>query len=252
MLISCSTSCIPERDPHAVESLLSDVDTDHFELFLFSHWNKEEIAHLFSGYPFFSIHGSKQLSFVLEENTEKGAALLREDIILAHKVEASTIVLHCYNSLNVTPDLDRVVHTLDATLKFAEEHSVLMSLELIPHITISIPKLASFFDSKLAKPLFTLDLEYTSKFECLHEILIHISKVNNIHVRDYDGNWIVNGKRRYLKPLDGNLNFDAIFSALSQSGYEDTYTLEAPHKSVEEVNASMRWLKTSLKTHTSP
>ncbi|MBU7027513.1 MAG: sugar phosphate isomerase/epimerase [Theionarchaea archaeon] len=251
MLTSCSTSCIPEREPESVEPVLQHIDTDHFELFLFNHWNKKDIPHIFSGYPFYSVHGSKYLCFVLEEDSHKGLTLLKEDIQIAYKVEASTLVLHTYNSLNDTPNLDRVVKTLVDTQKFAEEHSVSMSLELIPHVTLSIPELAAFLDSHLEKTFFTIDLEYTSKYKCLTDVLTHINRVNNIHVRDYDGRWVVNGKRRYLKPLDGTLDFDSIFSTITQSGYDGTYTLEAPHKTAEEINFSMRWLKTSLKTHIS-
>lgn len=251
MMTSCSTSCIPEREPERVEPVLQHIDTDWFELFLFNHWNKKDIPHTFLGYPFYSVHGSKYLCFVLEEDSHKGLTLLQQDIHIAHKVEASTLVLHIYNSLNETPNLDRVINTLKATQTFAEEHSVSLSLELIPHITIPIPEIAAFLDSHLEGPFFTIDLEYTSKYECLTDVLTHINRVNNIHVRDYDGHWVVNGKRRYLKPLDGTLDFDAIFSTIAQSGYDGTYTLEAPHTSVEEINFSMRWLKTSLKTRTS-
>lgn len=252
MLISCSTSCIPEREPERVERMLHSIDTDHFELFLFNHWDTKDLYHLFSGYSFFSVHGSKKLCFILEEDAHKGEALLKEEITLAYRIEASTVVLHSYNSLNETPNLDRVVRTLDKTQKFAEEHSVTMSLELIPHISISIPDLAAFLDSHLDGTFFTIDLEYTSKFECLDEVLLHADRVNNIHVRDYDGNWVVNGKRRYLKPLDGNLDFGTIFTTIIHSGYSGTYTLEAPHKTVGEINSSMEWLKTSLKTRTVP
>jgi sugar phosphate isomerase/epimerase len=251
MLISCSTSCIPEREPHSVEHMMSHIDTDHFELFLFNHWGKKGLSRIFSGYPFFSVHGSKQFGFTLEKDIKKGKNLLREDITLAYKVEASTLVLHCYNSLNENPDLDRVLAVLSSAQKCAEEHHVSLSIELIPHIKIPIPELASFFSSHLDKTFFTADLEYTSKFECLDEVLTHVTRINNIHVRDYDGHWIVNGKRKYLKPLDGNLDFDDLFSTIIQSGYKSTFTLEAPHKTVEEVNASMGWLRTSLKTHTS-
>ncbi|KYK38880.1 MAG: hypothetical protein AYK18_00440 [Theionarchaea archaeon DG-70] len=251
MKASCSTSCIPKREPQSVESVLQHIDTDYFELFLFNHWDKEEIPHIFSGYSFFSVHGSKKLCFVLEEDAAKGMTLLQEEIALAHKVEATTIVLHSYNSLNEYPNLERVVTTLLSLKELAEDYSVSLSLELIPHISIPIPELAAFLDSHLDETFFTIDLEYTSKFECLEDVLSYASRVNNIHVRDYDGHWVIRGKRRYLKPLDGNLDFDTIFSTIAQSGYTGTYTLEAPHNTVEEINFSMRWLKTSLKTHSS-
>lgn len=250
MRASCSTSCIPHRDPAHVESLLPSVDTDSFELFLFSHWDKADLPHLFHGYPFFSVHGTKNLSLVLEEDVEKGIALLKEDITVAYEVEASIVVLHAYNSLNATPNLHRVVEALSRTEAFAHEHSMSLSLELIPHVTLSLPDIATFFSHYNA--LFTIDIEYASKYNCLHELLSHASRVNNVHVRDYDGQWILDGKRRYLKPGDGNLDFDSIFSAFTRAGYENTYTLEAPHASVEEINASMEWLRAALKSHTSP
>jgi sugar phosphate isomerase/epimerase len=252
MMMSCSTSCIPEREPELVEPVIQHIDADYFELFLFNHWSKEEVSRIFPGYSIFSVHGSKRICFILEEDFEKGKELLKKDIELCYKVEASTIVLHIYNPLNETPNLDRVINLLSSIQKFAQEHSVTLSLELIPHITISIPDLAEFLDLNLEKTFFTIDLEYTSKYACLREVLTYVSRVNNIHVRDYDGHWVINGKRRYLKPLDGYLNFDSIFSMITQSGYTGTYTLEAPHKTVDEINSSMQWLKTSLKTHKTP
>lgn len=249
MLISCSTSCIPEREPEPVESVLQHIDTDYFELFLFNHWDRNDVSRIFPGYSFYSVHGSKKLCFILEEDFDKGVTLLKEEIELAHTVGAATLVLHIYNSLNETPNFDRVIKTVVSTQEYADNCTVSLSLELIPHITIPIPELASFLSQNLEKTFFTLDLEYTSKFECLRDVLTHVTRVNNIHVRDYDGHWVVNGKRRYLKPLDGTLDFDTIFSDIARSGYNGTYTLEAPHKSLEEINSSMKWLRTSLKTH---
>jgi sugar phosphate isomerase/epimerase len=235
-----------------VEPVLQQIDTDYFELFLFNHWEKEEVSHVFSGYPFFSVHGSKYLCFVLEEDEEKGIKLLKDDIMLAYNVEAHVLVLHAYNSLNPSPNLDRIVKTFVKMQKFAEEHAISLSIELIPHKTIPIPELAAFFNTHLEEVSFTFDLEYTSKYECLDDLLSYSARADNIHVRDYDGNWIANGKRRYLKPLDGTLDFDAVFSAISRSGYDGTYTLEAPHKTVKEINFSMKWLTSSLRTHMSP
>ncbi len=251
MMISCSTSCISEREAECVEPVLQHIDTDHFELFLFNHWSIKDVSRIFPGYPFLSVHGSKKLSFILEEDASRGLTLLKEEVTLAHRVEASILVLHIYNSLNETPNLERVITTLLSTQEFADDNTISVSLELIPHISITIPELASFFSTSLEKTFFTIDLEYTSKFDCLHTLLAYTSRINNIHVRDYDGQWVVDGKRRYLKPLDGALDFDSIFSEIAQSGYNGTYTLEAPHKTVEEINFSMRWLKASLKTHMS-
>lgn len=250
MKVSCSTSCIPHKDPHTVEPVLHAIDTECFELFLFSHWDMEETSRIFSEYPFFSVHGSKKLCFILEDNLKQGIALLKNDISLAYNVGASTIVLHAYNSLNKTPNLSRVVRALEKIQKFALDRSITLSIELIPHKTISIPDLAAFFNNNIEWIHFTFDLEYTSKFHCLESVLQYVSRANNVHVRDYDGNWIVDGKRRYLKPLDGTLNFDTIFETISQSGYDGTYTLEAPHDSVGDINKSMQWLTNSLKTHT--
>ncbi|MGD2247489.1 MAG: sugar phosphate isomerase/epimerase [Candidatus Methanofastidiosia archaeon] len=249
MDVSCSTSCIPHRDPHTVEPVLHTIDTDYFELFVFNHWDTQKASRIFAGYPFFSVHGSKRLCFILEEDINQGIALLKQDITLAHKVGASTLVIHAYNSLNTNPDLSQVVAALKKTQKYAADRSITLSIELIPHKTISIPDLAAFFD-KIDWINFTFDLEYTSKFQCLIPVLTYVSKVNNVHVRDYDGTWIINGKRRYLKPGDGTSDFDTIFSTIAASGYTSMYTLEAPHNSVKEINQSMKWLTTSLKTHT--
>ncbi|MBU7016723.1 MAG: sugar phosphate isomerase/epimerase [Theionarchaea archaeon] len=252
MMASCSTSCIPEREPELVEPIIQHIDADCFELFLFNHWVKEDVSRIFSGYPFFSVHGSKKICFVIEEDFEKGKELLIEDIELCYKVEASTIVLHIYNSLNRTPNLDRVIKILESIQKFAQEYSVSLSLELIPHITISIPEIAAFLDLNLDKTFFTIDLEYTSKYACLREVLHYVSRISNVHVRDYDGHWVIDGKRRYLKPLDGCLDFEEIFSMITHAGYTGTYTLEAPHRTVDEINSSMQWLKTSVRTHKIP
>lgn len=207
---------------------------------------------MFTGYPFFSVHGAKQACVILEEDTEKGKDLIIQDIDVAHKVEASTLVLHAYNSLNESPNLDHIAATVNTLQEHAEQCSVTLSVELIPHMAIKITDLASFFNRTLRNPLFTVDLEYTSKYDCLDEVLVHAPHINNIHVRDYDGQWIRDGKRRYLKPLEGILDFPSIFSAISRSGYRGAYTLEAPHDTQEEINSSLEWLRASLKTHTSP
>ncbi|MBU7032155.1 MAG: sugar phosphate isomerase/epimerase [Theionarchaea archaeon] len=236
-----------------MEPLLSSIDSDSFELFVFNHWDKEETAHIFTGYSYYSVHGSKQLCFLLEEDARKGRELLSADIRLAHQVEAETLVLHSYNSLNKTPDLHRVVTTLMEVNPSARDHGVALSLELIPHISLLIPDLAFYLDTHLDSSFsLTMDLEYTSKFDCLREVLQYSPRINNVHVRDYDGEWVVDGRRKYLKPLDGNLDFDSIFSEILQAGYVSTFTLEAPHASVDEINVSMTWLRTSLKTHRFP
>ncbi|MBU7014408.1 MAG: sugar phosphate isomerase/epimerase [Theionarchaea archaeon] len=252
MIVSCSTCCIPRREPETVEPFLSHLDTDHFELFLFNAWNKKEVSTIFNGYPFFSVHGSKHSCIILEEDPDKGKDLVIQDIDIAHRVGATTLVLHAYNSLNESLDLRRLVSLLNSLEYYAEGCSLTLSIELIPHIAIEIPYAASFLHRNLESPFFTIDLEYTSKYNCLDEVLTFSSRINNVHVRDYDGQWILDGKRRYLKPLDGTLDFPPIFSTISKSGYEGAYTLEAPHDTPEEINASLQWLRTSLRTRTSP
>lgn len=252
MIVSCSTSCIPRREPETVEPFLPHLDTDHFELFLFSAWDKKEVSTIFTGYPFFSVHGAKQVCFILEEDPHKGKELITQDIEVAYRVGATTLVLHAYNSLNETPNLNQVTAALNSLRDYAEKCSITLSVELIPHMALDIPDLVSFLDRALEAPFFTVDLEYTSKFDCLEDVLAFAPHINNIHVRDYDGQWILNGKRRYLKPLDGTLDFASIFSTIRKSGYNGTYTLEAPHNTLEEINSSLQWLRTSLKTHTSP
>jgi L-ribulose-5-phosphate 3-epimerase UlaE len=216
MIVSCSTSCIPRREPETVEPFLSHLDTDHFELFLFTAWDRKEVSTIFTGYPFFSVHGAKQVCFILEADPHKGKELITQDIEVAYRVGATTLVLHAYNSLNETPNLNQVTAALNSLKDYAEKCSITLSVELIPHMTLEIPDLASFLD------------------------------------RTLEAQWILNGKRRYLKPLDGTLDFASIFSTIRKSGYNGTYTLEAPHNTLEEINSSLQWLKTSLKTRTFP
>ena len=55
-----------------------------------------------------------------------------------------------------------------------------------------------------------------------------------------------NGRRRYLKPGEGNINFKSIFKKLKEAKYRRSIVLEAPHHTIDEVNNTLMILKSMM------
>jgi sugar phosphate isomerase/epimerase len=79
------------------------------------------------------------------------------------------------------------------------------------------------------------------------------SMVMDVHVRDYDGQpFTAEGRRRYLDPGEGQLDFPAIFGALVADGFRGPFMYEGSHTpvsgagDVSAINAVLanmrRWL----------
>ena len=77
--------------------------------------------------------------------------------------------------------------------------------------------------------------------------------VMDVHVRDYDGQpFTAEGRRRYLDPGEGQLDFPAIFGALVADGFRGPFMYEGSHTpvsgagDVSAINAVLanmrRWL----------
>jgi sugar phosphate isomerase/epimerase len=72
------------------------------------------------------------------------------------------------------------------------------------------------------------------------------NRVVHIHIKDYDGQtFYPDGRRRYLHPGEGRIDFNHFFHALRDRGYSGTISLEAPAFDAQD-NVDVACLHASL------
>jgi sugar phosphate isomerase/epimerase len=65
------------------------------------------------------------------------------------------------------------------------------------------------------------------------------ARLRNVHVKDHDGQPFVDGRRRYVNPGDGRLDYPAIFRCLRDAGYGGPLTFEGNVTQVGDRGAAL-------------
>ncbi|MFX1368912.1 MAG: sugar phosphate isomerase/epimerase family protein, partial [Promethearchaeota archaeon] len=135
---------------------------------------------------------------------------------------------------------------LESLLTMGEETGCTITLENVPYIQnvddYIVEHLRMFRDRGLAA---TLDFEY-----------LHISKTNlselfdllgeslqNVHCRDSDGNLVDEmGKRKYLNPGSGSVDFRTNLEVLRDGGYRGPLTVEVSYRKEENISRAKQFM----------
>lgn len=150
----------------------------------------------------------------------------------------------------ISPETSMVLlqDSLSEVLDYATEKEILVGIEYEPGLLVeNSVELAALMESMGAPHLgANLDLGHSHVLgEDPDEVVARLApRIFHIHLED-----IRSRKHYHLIPGDGDMDFNAIFSALQRSSYEGFLTVELytyPHQPEEAAERSLRHLKPFL------
>lgn len=279
-------------DPVVLAGYLADIEADAVEVLFYRgfHDDLERAAQAFRscGRPIRVVHAEKNLGTAFGSpdpaQVADGQRRFLEALWLAQQVGAQLVTLHLWDRPESDRNLERNFAALEPLLPRVQDAGMAVGLETIPCTVYNpvdnVHRALTHFGGLAAGCAVTLDLEFLGWHDCVergvngafadlehsaafpphnspHELMEEVrqdhSLVLDVHVRDYDGQpFTAEGRRRYLDPGQGQLDFPAIFSALVADGFRGPFMYEGSHTpvsgdgDVSAINAVLanmrRWL----------
>jgi sugar phosphate isomerase/epimerase len=235
------------------------LDVDGFEVMFYSTWYPE-ISHIAthlqsSGLSFPAVHAEKSIGVGLGQPNrsarEQALHNFQLNCQLAQQIGASIIILHLWGWPELDDHLAYNLDLLPQCLDAAANYNLEIAIETIP-CRVSTPldnvHLAVSHDSRSH---VTLDTEFLALHNQMTEVfntpwlwLDH--RIRHIHIKDFSGNGLsLNGRRHYLHPGEGVIDFPSFFSHLHQQHYQGNISLESPVLN-DEGHINLPKLKNSL------
>ncbi len=256
MILSCSTGGLPFFEENELFSKLNNANVSIFELLVYSRYNDlQNIANIINQFDISiaSVHVAKKLGdmFFTEviQELELYKTKFKENLQLAKAIGAKLIVLHGWNYTTKKLDPYQLVQKWNDLRDQTQEAQLELSIELVPAPTREFSiSIFSAIDEDLDTSIsLTLDTESAAWSGYFSEFLERINRIGNVHIKDYDGCPMgSNGRRRYLKPGEGNINFKSIFKNLKEAKYRRSIVLEAPHQTIDELNRTLTILNSMM------
>jgi sugar phosphate isomerase/epimerase len=138
----------------------------------------------------------------------------------------------------------------DTLLENAEKVGCVLGLENIPYLPDAHLFIRDLLDTHSSKHLgVTIDLEYMHLHGTPMQSLMDVfgQHVENVHFRDSDGDLVdAEGKRKYLNPGKGDIDFDEVMKTLTDYGYEKAITVEVSHRQRENIIRAKEFVETCL------
>ncbi|GCE17506.1 sugar phosphate isomerase/epimerase family protein [Dictyobacter kobayashii] len=241
------------------------LEADGFEVMFYPAWYSrvEEIAGELqrTGLRFPAMHTEKNIGTALGQpdpvERERGVRLLAENCHLASLLGCQILVLHLWNWPELDDNLDHNLALLGECYDVALSYGIELALESIP---------GRHFDplTNLHRALerdtrchFGLDTEFLANYNLLDRVfetpwLWQDDRTHHVHIKDSNGQPFVDGKRRYLHPGEGDIDFTSFFSQLKGRGFSGNLSLESPAITIDgevhldQLHASLNFIRRFL------
>jgi len=232
--------------PEAVADGMASLPADVFEVLLFGMWKDMDAAARTiaqAGRPVAVVHGEKRIGGLLGGEApalrRQGQDLVRAALGVARIVGAPAVNIHLWDLPDSDRNLERNLQALEEILPEVWASGIHLLVETIP-CQLDVPwrnveRALAFADQCAARARATppggqalgvnLDLEFLSWHDGVDTTLErHVpawgSRLGNVHVKDHDGHpFDEQGRRRYVNPGDGHLDYPSIFGRLRDAGY---------------------------------
>ena len=246
MQLLCSTGAFG-RSPDYVDYSAalrygSQLDVDGLELLFYPMWygQIDDIARTLrqSALRFPVMHAEKNIGVALGKPDEiertQGIQWLAENCRLASLLGTKVLVLHLWGWPELDDTLENNLSLLGQCLDIAEQHGLTLAIETIPC------RLATPHDNvhraieQDDRCDVALDTEFLAQADQLDEVFLSTwlwssQRVQHVHIKDFDGNpFASDGRRRYLHPGEGTINFGQFFEKLKEHNYNGYISLESP------------------------
>lgn len=266
----CSTGAISRGPDATAESRVTTygprLDADGLEVMIYATWygRLDEIAGRFRtlGHPMPVTHGEKSIGpdLVARDTAVRDRAFARfdENCRFTAAIGADRIVLHLWGLPDGDALIDRQLRDLPRLLDIADQHAVTLAVEAIPCIVsdpLSVIRRVRETDDRVR---VTIDTEFLAMHGQLDAVfaaewLWASSSVVHVHIKDFDGQLVdVTGRRRYLLPGQGTIDFGQWLLDLANTGYHGAITMEAPvvddtgNVDVDAANAVLDGLRAQI------
>jgi sugar phosphate isomerase/epimerase len=243
--ILCSTGAFSRYPDHTgYEAVLQygpALDVAGFELMFYPSWYTEiekiGTALRNSGLRFPAMHGEKSIGTLLGQDDpaeqQRGVQCLIENFRLGRMLNTQLLVLHLWNWPELDDNLDNNLSVLRQCYDEAARYEIELAIETIPgrhYDPLSNIKRALQCDPRCH---IALDTEFLANYEQLDTVfetpwLWEGDRVHHTHIKDSNGQPFLNGKRVYLHPGEGNIDFARFFQRLQHAGFHGNLSLEAP------------------------
>ncbi len=246
MQLLCSTGAFSRYPDYinyrAVLEYGPQLAVDGLELMFYATWYPyiEQIANDLqqSGLHFPVMHAEKNIGVALGKPTtterEQGIQWLTENCRLGSLLGTKVLILHLWGWPDLDDHLENNLASLSRCLDIAEQHGQTLAIETIPcrlHDPLSNVFSAVKRDSRSR---VAMDTEFLAQSNQLDEVFTtewiwSPDRVQHTHIKDFDGHpFTHDGRRRYLHPGEGIINFAHFFEQLKQHNYNGYISLESP------------------------
>jgi sugar phosphate isomerase/epimerase len=245
MALLCSTggftrSVVPE-DYHAIATYGPQLDADGFEVLFYEPWTSyldDVLAALCATrFRFPVLHAEKSIGTSLGTGApaDRRAALerLALNCAFARALGARVAVLHLWGLPESDTRYDNNLAALPECLDVAAAHGVTLAVETILCAAadpLTRVREALERDARCRVALDTEFLAHSGQLTAALEAdwLWRGDIVRHVHIKDYDGQMTtVTGRRRFLQPGEGQIDFAAFFAGLRRRGYGGSLSLES-------------------------
>jgi sugar phosphate isomerase/epimerase len=263
MQLLCSTGAFSRypdsTDYRAILEYGPQLAVDGLEVMFYPAWypDLERIADDLqrSGLRFPAIHAEKSIGVALgkPEQAERGQAVrdLSENCRFAGLIGAKTLVVHLWGWPELDDDLERNLQHLESCLDSAAQYGVELAIETIPCRQFDPLSNVQRAIARDGRCLIALDSEFLAQHQQLADVFTadwvwQDERVRHVHIKDYDSQpFLPDGRRRYLHPGEGHIDFRHFFAQLQRRGFAGNISLEAP--TIDRAgNVDIRKLHASL------
>ena len=190
---------------------------------------------------------------------------------LGSRIGTRVLVLHLWGWPELDNNLDNNLERLRECIDIAARHGIELAIETIPCRRSDPLSNVHRAVQRDGRSRIALDTEFLAKHQQIETVFLEHSiatggeqietvfttdwlwqksLVRHAHIKDYDGEgFSPDGRRRYLHPGEGGIDFARFFAGLKQHNFAGTISLEAPaidqggHVDLARLRASLASLR---------
>ncbi|HZQ34374.1 MAG TPA: TIM barrel protein [Dehalococcoidia bacterium] len=242
--VLCSTgvfSRTPGRtDLDAIVEFGPRLDAAGLELLLYPDWRQDaegaaaRLAATRLRFPV--VHAEKAIGAAFSGDgatREAGLIALEQNCRLAQRLGAGLLVLHLWDLPDSDRRFERNLAALPRCLDLAAAHGLQLTIETVPCAVADPVANVQRAIERDGRCGVTLDTEFLAHHGQLEAALAapwlwQDGRVRHLQIKDYDGALRdADGRRRYLQPGDGRIDFIYLFEVLREWEFSGTVSLEA-------------------------
>lgn len=244
--ILCSTGALigrpNNRDYTLLQPLSEKLDCDGFEFMMYSSWYEEadEIvkflndASLCTPVMHCEKHIGEKISKGGEGDFEEAVRLFTINCRMAREIHAKKLVLHLWDGITSDQNFQNNLEAYGKFREIAEEYGRKLLVENVVcnqedpmkhwcELAERYSDVSFVFDTKMAAFHEQLDLLYEEEYSWLWKE----GHIKHYHVNDYAGGYMDWANLRTLPIGRGHIDFESFFAFVENTGYDDTFTVEA-------------------------